>query len=172
MYRRARKLPRSRKEIRARAAISSSPVPAEPPAIVHRTPVAPLPESCSSCLHTPYECSVYRYPPEWCSSCKVKAASMAAQAGLPDMRQLVYPSHAFAQCAPGMCRPDYRASPACGPDACRSGAGGPSMYSTGVCEPIRLRSPACGPMALPVACTLPPSLNMHCIPVCENRYTH
>lgn len=94
-----RRMPRSRRELRERAASQSPAPPATvPPQVVVQTvPVPTVVPSASSCLYTPYECSVYRYLPQWCSSCKIKAASMTAQMGLPDIRPLF---HVPPMCAP------------------------------------------------------------------------
>lgn len=85
-----RRVPRSRREIREGASTTPQPAYAPPPMPAY----APQPV-ISGCLHYPYECSVYRYPPQWCSSCQVRAASICAQSGMPDIRHLfrgcVYP---------------------------------------------------------------------------------
>lgn len=115
-----RRIPRSRREMRE----STRPPP--PPPLPHAGPPAPVaptvlvpvpipqsvpaPTVSSFCLYAPYECSVYRFPPQWCSMCQVRAASLCAQNGLPDVRMLF---HAPALCAPPIFRPCETVSRGC-----------------------------------------------------------
>ncbi len=102
-----RRLPRSRREMKSTNvnhrrdedpvhSQSSTVLPPPPPPIIV---VQQTPAAVSNCLHYPRECSVYRYPPEWCSSCQVRASSICAQNGLPDIRYLFRQPPAYA-CAP------------------------------------------------------------------------
>lgn len=117
--RRQRNLPRSRQELRSRSSVSHSappacatcapatlpvPIPVAPVVAPVLAPIVPV-VSSSGCLYSPYECSVYRYPPQWCSSCQVRAASMCAQLGQPDIRMV------FRQACPSPVVSAYQ--PAC-----------------------------------------------------------
>ena len=139
-----RRVPRSRKEIRDAArppssAASSLPSQPAPPVVVV---AAPPPHPLSGCLHSPYECSVYRHPPHWCSSCQVRAASYCAQNGLPDVRHLFHAAPLPACVEYGACAP-------------------PVVYRQAACPTTAVScpsvSPACAaPAPLPSHCTLPP----------------
>ena len=82
MPRRERRIPHSRKEMRESHTSHSMPTPL-PNGGVQLLPA-------SACLYAPYECSTYRYAPQWCSSCQVRAASLCAQNGWPDVRPLFH----------------------------------------------------------------------------------
>lgn len=87
--RRERRIPRSRKEMRESVQSNPPPPTIPPPVVVLQPPPIPVASPImGTCLHTPYECSVYRYPPHWCSSCQIRAASLCAQNGYPDVRPL------------------------------------------------------------------------------------
>jgi hypothetical protein len=86
--RRERRIPRSRKEMRESVQSNPPPPTIPPPVVVLQPPPIPVASIMGTCLHTPYECSVYRYPPHWCSSCQIRAASLCAQNGYPDVRPL------------------------------------------------------------------------------------
>ena len=95
-----RKVPRSRRELRESGTPTIPHTVPTPPAIVAPSTaqlprmapiVAPIVAPTSLCLYTPYECSVYRFPPQWCSMCQVKAASLCAQIGQPDIRMVFNP---------------------------------------------------------------------------------
>ena len=132
-----RRLPRSRKELRESVTpaqhVTTAPTTLPPVVVV----------TGSGCLHSPHECSVYRYPPQWCSSCQVRAASQCAQNGLPDVRPLFRP-------APLPCVVEYGG--ACSvPPIYR-----PTMCPTSVCSAPSY-VPSCAiPAALPSTCALPP----------------
>ena len=107
MGRTKRRVPRSRKELRERtveptlqnvASSSSCPTPCT-------APLTPVIANNSHCLYTPFECSVYRYPPQWCSTCQVRAASMCAQLGQPDIRMLFTPRPVCAAPCMSACQP-------------------------------------------------------------------
>ena len=158
---RRRRLPRSRQELRERAQTSSSPplphplgvaniagtsCPCAPPQVPMPIAVAPVvapivivPAVAANCLYAPYDCSVYRYPPQWCSWCQVRAASMCAQLGQPDIRMV------------------FR--PACPMPVARFGACQPACYQPAACPTSAATTPyaACPLPACPLpACSLPP----------------
>ena len=131
--RRRRHVPRSRQELRERAPTQHpapsacapstvpvgvapvAPLPFAPVLPVAVAPVAPVPifpAVSSGCLYSPYECSVYRYPPQWCSSCQVRAASMCAQLGQPDIRMVFRPACTVPATA-GACQPACHQPAAC-----------------------------------------------------------
>lgn len=89
--RRDRRLPRSRKEMREGVA-----PPAHPAAphfsnfVVHPPHTVPTASFAGTCLYAPYVCSAHRYPHQWCSSCQVRAASLYAQHGCPDMQAALF----------------------------------------------------------------------------------
>ena len=112
-------IPKSREELRSRGHSQViSPIrhkqtdTAEPS-------ICPQSSQSSFCLHTPYECSIYRFPPEWCSMCKVRASTICAQNGAPDVRSLFirppcqpailpYPPYPPPPCCPPSYRNDCR----------------------------------------------------------------
>lgn len=134
-----RRMPRSRKEMRE--SVQSNPPPPNVPPVVFVQP-APIPvtsPTVGTCLHTPYECSVYRYPPQWCSSCQIRAASLCAQNGYPDVRPLF---HAPPPYPLPYAHPMYGAS-------CPQNI----VYSNTVCPTT---ATTCAPnVSHPTVCTLP-----------------
>ena len=176
MRRTKRRLPRSRDELRQRSKDSGAPLYHDPrldhaephvaagaPTYVpHPVPV-PVPVNTSLCLYAPYECSVYRFPPQWCSMCQVKAASQCAQLGVPDVRMLFQPRVACGStwylptsgCAPilpGTCLPTN----ACiSPTSCPIPAQQCPVPAGPVCPPSN--SPTC-PLPSPPPSTCSPHI--------------
>ena len=111
-----------------------------------------LPPTASACLHAPLDCSSHRLPAYWCSSCQVRASSLCAQMGLPDVRALFASPPQLVAC--GMV-PSYAPAPL--PAACLVT---PSLYAG--CSPcaatpsLVARADAC-----PSTCVSAP-------PVCRN----
>ena len=160
--RRKHRPPRSRQEMRAHA---SAHAPALlPPVPQAAAPQVPLPVAiASNCLYAPFECSVYRnHPSAWCSSCKIRASSMCAQLGYPDVRTLfspsvyAYPSH--VTCAPTCYPPTGQvyACPATHPPACPLACPSFSAHSPAHPSAFHLAFPsACPSACAPVACARP-----------------
>lgn len=105
--RKRRALPRSRDELRKHGGTRVP--PPLPPQLYHnpestQTVQVFVQAPSSSCLHTPLECSIYRKPWDWCSSCKVKAASVCAQNGMPNVGHL-FQVPAICNTVPTACYP-------------------------------------------------------------------
>ena len=150
---RRRRPPRSRQEMRESALSSStpsagpavsSPCQTTLPAAVAIAPVVlPPPPLTTGCLYAPYECSVYRFPPQWCSWCQVRAASMCAQLGQPDIRMVFRPTCPIPAAALGACQP-----PCFQPSMC------PTSVATACSVPCPM--PPCAPTPQPT-CPVPQS---------------
>ena len=146
---RKRKLPRSRQEMRAHTAstlpttIPATTIPVVPVATL---PLQIAPPPVSNCLYSPYECSVYKHHPSvWCSSCQVRASSMCAQLGYPDIRTLFSPPPC-AYTAPPPCA--YTAPPPCAYTApsgytCPSACAPPPCVRPTMCPTSVNSSPSC-----------------------------
>lgn len=153
-----RRVPASRQALRQAAMDGARPTESNP---LPPLPSPRLQPPLSSCLYSPEECSIYNPAPwTWCRFCQIRAASICAQTGHPNLRHVALAAHAPvacpSSCAPTPCHPTYGMCPS---SFCTVPQFQPTYTVPQIGSPLYAACPRPDPSACNITCNPRPDPN-------------